>query len=132
MANAKKLWESFDDILANEEQWNQRRYITGTYRRATAIGECGTTQCLAGFRCLRDGLLPIRDRWSDDEVNSTCFVDPSDGTVWDAPDYAERAFELNGFDEMFNLFCYMTTDTAELKERIQEIIDGKYRDDESL
>lgn len=127
MANAEKLWESFDDILAHRELWNQEYYIAGRVNRNAAHwAECGTTQCIAGFRCLRDGVrLEV-----DSRGRAEGFIDEH-GRYLSPSDHAALEFELNGCERMV-LFENMTTDLGELKECIQEIIDGKYRDDESL
>lgn len=117
MANAEKLWESFDDILAHREQWNQRHYIAGDYNPdAKSIGECGTTQCIAGFRCLRDGLRPLY---------GTVFVTP-DGRGVPAWQHAKEEFELT-IGEAYLLFEFLTDDLADFKHRIEEIIAGKWR-----
>lgn len=123
MANAEKLWESFDDILAHREQWNQFRYISGRYNPdAKNIGECGTTQCIAGFRSLRDGLRPVT-------VNGIAagpwFTTP-DGCRITANCHAANVFELTEI-ESWALFGEMTNDLADFKHRIEEIIAGKWR-----
>lgn len=134
MANAEKLWESFDDILAHRELWDQDHYIDAGSIDPNARNwtECGTTQCIAGFRCLRDGLRPvIRQHYSDVRESRYIAIVNSQGESVDPRWHAARQFELD-CEEQRALFNYYTDDTAELKERIQEIIDGKYRDDESL
>lgn len=127
MANAEKLWESFDDILAHRELWDQGHYIAGRVNRNAAHwAECGTTQCIAGFRCLRDGVRLEIDSCGTVEG----FIDEY-GEYLCPADHAARVFGLE-YCERVVLFGNMTTDLGELKECIQEIIDGKYRDDESL
>lgn len=125
MASAEKLWESFDDILAHREQWNQRQYIAGDYNPdATNIGECGTTQCIAGFRSLRDGLRPLVDSFG---IVLGEFVTP-DGREVTPWEYAQKEFELTDH-EAYLLFAFITDDLADFKHRIEEIIAGKWRDD---
>jgi hypothetical protein len=93
MANAEALYETLDVLLANREAWNQDHFISGyrDYQQAKSIGDCGTTQCVAGFRCLMDGLLPLRNR--------SRFVDPSTGQEVLADVYAEKRFELTGDED---------------------------------
>jgi hypothetical protein len=129
MANAEKLWESFDDILAHRELWDQGCWISAESIDSNAHwAECGTTQCIAGFRCLRDGLRPVIRRYGDMPSESCAtLVDSLDEQI-DPCWHAARQFDLD-CREQRALFNYYTDDTTELKERIQEIIDGKYRDD---
>lgn len=125
MANTEKLWESFDDILAHREQWNQKYYILGNYNPdAKSIGECGTTQCIAGFRCLRDGLRPLVDKYG---IVGAVFVTP-DGREALAWHHAQEQFELTD-NEAYRLFEFLTDDLADFKHRIEEIIEDKWRDD---
>jgi hypothetical protein len=123
MANAEKLWESFDDILAHQEIWRQMYFVDGKYDPRKHWTECGTTYCLAGFRCARDGLRPVTTSYG--ETEGVRFEMP-DGHRIDADIYAAQVFELTP-DEEYVLFMCMTRDTAEFKERIQEVIDGKWR-----
>ena len=123
MANEVKLWESFDDVLAHREQWDQEVFITGKYTPGIHFAECGTTQCIAGFRGLRDGLIPVVDC---DGFATTSFIHP-DGSIVNVGDYAAQEFELNP-DEEFALFGYLTDDPADLKDRIEKIIAGKWAD----
>lgn len=119
MANAEALYETLDTVLANLHMWDQDNYVEWKkYRKARTLGECGTTACIAGFRCLMDGLLPVR-------FNSLHFVDPSTGCVVDASGYAERRFGLTPA-EAYNLFYYYTDDPAKLKQRVDEIIAGEW------
>ncbi len=120
MADAQALYETLDVILANLPNWDQDHYSysPGLYR--PNINECGTTQCIAGFRCLMDGLVPLRGGFG-------CYVDPVTGIEVYAWAYAAARFRINGFEE-YMLFNYRTNDPAALKERIDEIVAGKWRD----
>ena len=123
MANADKLWESFDDILAHQEIWRQASFVDGKYVPGKSWTECGTTYCLAGFRCARDGLRPVLTSWG--EVQGAYF-ETAGGRRIAAETHAAEVFGLT-VDEEDALFMFMTNDTAEFKERIQEVIDGKWR-----
>lgn len=131
MANAEALYETLDVILANLASWNQLHYIHGDYRIAAPIGECGTTQCIAGFKCLIDGLQPIRDG-RDDETSLAAFVDrfvdPATGIEYHPETYACGRFELND-READALFHYYTDDYAKLKQRVHEIVAGEWRNE---
>lgn len=125
MANAELLWETFDEILAHRELWNQNFYVSGNYNPSTKDWhECGTTQCLGGFRCLMDGMKPYVD---EDGIDGYTFID-TDGEYRNAEEYATARFDLKPGEIRGLLHCY-SNDTAEFKERIQEIVDGKWRDE---
>jgi hypothetical protein len=121
MPNETKLWESFNDVLAHLPQWNQWSYIRGKYVPSANFAECGTTQCIAGFRCLRDGLIPKVDVFG--EVTGR-FVDQA-GRIVHARDHGAREFELNIYEEVA-LLRYFTADPVDFKRRIEEIIDGQW------
>ena len=125
MANAERIWETFDEILAHQELWDQNFYCTGNYNpKAQDWHECGTTACIGGFRCLMDGLRPYANE--NGYRDSYTYVDP-DGKLHGAEEYATSRLELTPGEVRGLLYCY-SHDTAEFKERIQEVIDGKWRD----
>jgi hypothetical protein len=124
MANAELLWKTFDEILAHQELWDQYHYIDGKYTPSERWYECGTTQCLAGTRCLMDGLRP--EKHSDGWVEGTYF-EMGENRARSAAHHAAERFELTIFEKEA-LFHFYTTDIAAFKERIQEVIDGKWKD----
>lgn len=120
MANAETLYETLDVVLANLHMWNQSHYFGShpeRYRISTHIGDCGTTACIAGFRCLMDGLVPQR--------HMPVVIDPSTGNEELASDYARERFGLTEA-EAYHLFHYYTRDPAKLKQRVDEIVAGEW------
>lgn len=126
MANEVLLRETVSEIRANRKAWDQIDYCVGEYRDASVIADCGTTQCVAGFRCLMDGLKPTRNIWDDPNSVDGGFVDPTTGTLVSGHLWAIARFGLTGC-EATALFAFMTDDVAELEERVEEIIAGKWR-----
>jgi hypothetical protein len=122
MANAEALYETLDVILANREAWDQDFYLLDAekFHRTSNIGECGTTQCVAGFRCLMDGLLPVLE-------SSIYYVDPSTGREVAAFEHAQRRFDLT-CAERHAIFNYYTDDLADLKARVDEVVAGEWHD----
>lgn len=122
MANATLLRETMSEIRANAGAWSQRHFISGDYRPARRIEDCGTTQCIASFRCLMDGLMPTRRSYCDTE-----FVNPADGSVVCADRYAGARFGLTCAEEGA-LFWYFTDNLDKLEKRVEEIISGKWKE----
>lgn len=120
MANAEELYETMDVILANLDSWDQDTFASNTdeFKSFSPIGECGTTQCIAGFRGLMDGLLPT---YIED-----IYVDPLTGRDVSIDAYAAERFGLT-YNEMIALFYFCTDDPAELRQRIDEIVAGEWR-----
>jgi hypothetical protein len=136
MANAVKLRETVAVIRQNLHRWRQWDYASGRVNPdAKDWTECGTSFCLAGWRCAMDGLRPMTNgiidpqTWNEypDEVDDATFgfydpADPDKDLI--APYYhAMDSFELNDEQAMY-LFLYMTHDIDAFEARVEEVIAG--------
>jgi hypothetical protein len=136
MANAVKLRETVAVIRQNQHRWLQASYASGKVNPdAKDWTECSTSFCLAGWRCVMDGLQPLTigiidplcvDEDPADADDATFgFYDPADPTKdLIAPYYhAMNSFELT--EEQANyLFLYMTLDIDAFEARVEEVIAG--------
>lgn len=131
MPNATKLRETVDVIDQNRHRWNQSRWATGAVNpNATTWQECGTAFCIAGWRCVLDGLRPAvaeMPNWADSPVaasGSFYRLDNPHGRIWPSR-HARQEFELN-CHEADALFYFETTDIEALRQRVEEIIAGEW------
>jgi hypothetical protein len=136
MANAVKLRETVAVIRQNLHRWRQEGYASGKVNPdAKDWTECGTSFCLAGWRCVMDGLRPLTigiidplcvDEYPEDADDAGFgFYDPADPTKDCIAPYfhAMCSFELND-EQASYLFLCMTHDIDAFEARVERVIAG--------
>lgn len=100
MANAVKMRETLSAMRNNLACWSQRHFSDGiVFELPDSWPVCGTTFCIAGWRCLLDGLRPSV---SDNGKVRGVFFDEL-GNTYDAYGWAKRSMDLTA-DEADVLF----------------------------
>jgi hypothetical protein len=120
MPNAEVIRETLAVARENCHRFDMGTWISGYADPCTTSWqECGTTACLAGWRCLLDGLRS--KLYSDGSVTSE-FIDPSTGNTVHAEGWAIQRMELNASEAEALLMATHLGSDIDAMERLAEMI----------